>query len=159
MKRQAGDFVAVHQDPIWRDRANFIFFVPIGTQDGKAEWEQVWGTQTAEQRFVLCCIPFFVYGLALGDEVETDTDFVVQRVVQASGQITFRVWFGSQPAATRHELVREIEAMTPLLEWSSENLLALSARDETEAQKIADYLQAREEQGLLQYENGRARPA
>ena len=62
---------------------------------------------------------------------------------------------GAQDKAAREALVREIEAMKPLFEWSSENLLALSAPDGAEAQKVADYLQAREEQGLLQYETGR----
>ncbi|MEO8058662.1 MAG: DUF4265 domain-containing protein [Burkholderiales bacterium] len=157
MKYQAGEYEAVHHSPIWRDRANFVFATHLGTKDGKNEWEQLWGQKTAPQRFILCCIPFFAQDIALGDEVETDADFVLQEVVQRSGQLTFRVWFGSQDLAARQGLVREIEAMKPLMEWSSENLLALSARDEVEAKKIADYLQAREEQGLLQYETGRTR--
>jgi hypothetical protein len=52
-------------------------------------------------------------------------------------------------------LVREIEAMKPQMEWSSENLLALSVM-ETEAQLLADNLQIRENEGLLQYESGRS---
>ena len=155
MKYQAGEYEAVHQSPIWRDRSNFVFATHLGTKDGKSEWEQLWGQKTAPQQFVLCCIPFFARDLALGDVVETDADFVLRQVVRRSGQITFRVWFGSQDSTARQELVREIEAMKPLMEWSSENLLALSASDEVEAQKLADYLQAREEKGLLKYETGR----
>lgn len=155
MKYQTGEYEAVHQSPIWRDRSNFVFATHLGTKDGKNEWEQLWGRRTAPQRFVLCCIPFFARDLALGDEVETDADFVLQQVVQRSGQITFRVWFGSQDATARKKLVREIEAMKPLMEWSSENLLALSACDEGEAQKLANHLQACEKNGLLQYETGR----
>jgi len=155
MKYQTGEYEAVHRTPIWRDRANFVFAAHLGVKDGKNEWEQLWGQKTATHRFMLCCIPFFVQDIALGDEVETDADFVVQRVVHRSGQITFRVWFGGQNKATREALVREIEAMKPSMEWSSENLLALSASDEAEAQRIADYLQANEEKGLLQYETGR----
>jgi hypothetical protein len=150
----AGEYEAVHQLPIWRDRANFVFAAHLGTKDGKNEWEQLWGQKTAPQRFILCCIPFFAQGIALGDEVETNADFVLQRVVQHSGQITFRVWFGEQDSATRQESAREIEAMKPLMEWSSENLLALSV-PEAEAQRLADYLYSREQQGLLQYETGR----
>lgn len=33
---------------------------------------------------------------------------------------------GGQSVTTRQELVSEIEAMRPLMEWSSEDLLALS---------------------------------
>lgn len=156
MKYQIGEYEALHQEPVWRDRANFVFAAHLGTKDGKNEWEQLWGKKMATQyRFILCCIPFFAQNIALGDEVETDADFVLQRVVHHAGQTTFRVWFGAQGMAMREELVREVEAMKPLMEWSSENLLALSISDGVEAQKVADYLQAREEQGLLQYETGR----
>ncbi len=155
MKYQAGDYEAVHQSPIWRDRANFVFAAHLGKKDGKNEWEQLWGQKTASQRFLVCCIPFFLQDIALGDEVETDADFVLQRVIQRSGQVTFRVWFGAQEATTRQELVREIESMKPLMEWSSENLLALST-PEAEAQRLADYLHSREQQGLLHYETGRS---
>lgn len=154
MKYQAGDYVAVHHEPIWRDRSNSVFHAHIGTEDGVNQWEQLWGRKTGVTRFVLCCIPFFVYDLNLGDEVETDANFVLQKVTLRSGQITFRVWFDSQDMTTRQELMRDIESMKPFMEWSSENLLALSAHDELDAQKLADYLQVREVQGLLQYEAG-----
>lgn len=156
MKYQAGEYEAVHQAPVWRDRANFIFTAHLGVKDGKNEWEQLWGQKTGTCRFVVCCIPFFAQDIALGDEVETDVDFVLQRVVHRAGQTTFRIWFGEQDVATRETLVREIEAMKPLMEWSSENLLALSLSDDAEAQSVADYLQVREEQGLLLYETGRS---
>jgi hypothetical protein len=155
MKYQLGEYEAVHQEPVWRDRANFVFAAHIGTKDGNNEWEQLWGEKTAPHRFILCCIPFFTNDVALGDEVETDADFVLKRVIHHAGQVTFRVWFGAQDTATRTALVREIEALKPLMEWSSENLLALSTSDGGEAQKTADYLQAREEQGVLHYETGR----
>jgi hypothetical protein len=157
MKYQPGEYEAAHHEPVWRTRANFVFAAHIGTKDGKNEWEQLWGEKTATHRFILCCIPFFAHDIALGDEVETDADFVLKRVIQHAGQVTFRVWFGGQDAAARAALVREIETLKPLMEWASENLLALSASDGPEAQKIADYLQAREEQGVLHYETGRTK--
>lgn len=155
MKYQAGEHVAVHSAPIWRDRANLVFAAHQGTKGGKNEWEQLWGQEVAPQRYVVCCIPFFVHNVALGDEVEIDANFVLQRVVRSSGQVTFRVWFGGQDTATRQEIAREIEAMKPLMEWSSENLLALSV-PETEAQQLANYLQLRESEGVLRYETGRS---
>ena len=38
-------------------------------KDGKNEWEQLWGKEVGPQRCIVCCIPFFVYDVALGDEV------------------------------------------------------------------------------------------
>ncbi len=55
----------------------------------------------------------------------------------------------------RQAIVSEIEALETLIEWSSKNLMAISIKGELEAQKLADYLYALEEQGLLQYETGR----
>jgi hypothetical protein len=155
MKYQTGEHVAIHSEPIWRDRANFVFAAQQGTKDGKNEWEQLWGQEVAPQRYVVCCIPFFVHDIALGDEVEIDANFVFQRVVRPSDQVTFRLWFGSQNAITRQNLVREIEAITLLMEWSSENLLAVSV-PEAKARHFADYLQLRENEGVLQYETGRS---
>lgn len=127
-----------------------------GRRTGRTNGSSSGGQKTAPQRFILCCIPFFAQDVALGDEVDIDADLVLQRVVQHSGQITFRVWFGEQDSVTRQGSVREIEAMSSLMEWSSENLLALSVR-EAEAQRLADYLHSREQQGLLQYETGSSR--
>lgn len=154
MKYQAGDYEAGHPTPAWRERADFVFAARLETRDGRNEWEQLWGRKLAPRRFVLCCIPFFVSDLALGDEVETDADFVFQRVIKPGGQVAFRLWFGDQKASVRSGLVKEIETQAPVMEWSSENLLALSVA-EAEAQQLADYLHAREQLGLLRYETGR----
>ena len=91
----------------------------------------------------------------MGDLVETDENFIFRKVIQPSGQITFRVWFGSQNALERQKIVQEIETMKPLMEWSSENLLALSALDEVQAQELANYLHVSEGRQLLEYETGR----
>jgi hypothetical protein len=53
--------------------------------------------------------------LALGDEVEIDANFVLQDVVRRSGQTTLRVWFGALDEAIQEALMREIEAMKPLM--------------------------------------------
>jgi hypothetical protein len=41
------------------------------------------------------------------------------------------------------------------MEWSSENLLALSALEGQDAQNLANYLLAGENAGFLKYETGR----
>jgi hypothetical protein len=149
-----GDYVAVHQNPIWREKSNFIVRAHIGLKDGQNEWEQLWVKKIAGLRFTVCCIPFFVYDLALGDEIETDINHNFLRVVRPSGQATFRVWFGGQDANVRRDMITEIEAMRLSTEWFSENLVALSVQLGVEAQTIANFLCAREQKGLLQYETG-----
>ncbi|OWQ82897.1 hypothetical protein CDN99_27850 [Roseateles aquatilis] len=153
MKYQVDDFEASHASPVWRDRASFIFAAHLGSKDGINEWEQLWGERIAVNRFILCCIPFFVTNLALGDEVEIDANSILQRVVRPSGQVTFRVWFGGQDDVGRQTQVREIGDLNISMEWYSENLLALSVAA-TDAQRLADHLQVRENEGLLNYETG-----
>ncbi len=52
------------------------------------------GTSAGETEFTICCIPFFVYDIALGDTVGTDDSSTVRKVVKRSGRHVARVWFG-----------------------------------------------------------------
>lgn len=154
MVYQAGDYEAVHHQPIWRERANFIFAAYLGVKNGNNEWEQLWGQATESDKFVICCIPFFVRDLALGDVVEIDSNSILKNVVKRSGQVTFRVWIMSSDSVIRQEIKTKLDSMKLLMERSSENLVALSAPDNIEAQIASNYLRNCEELGLLQYETG-----
>lgn len=153
---QLGDYVAVHENPAWREKSDFIIRIYLEENEGRNEWEQLWVKRVGDRRFSICCIPFFAYNLALGDEVETDGNYVVQGVVKPSGQFTFRVWFGdSNNPGVKDEVLQQLEVMSVLFEWSSANLLAISARDSDQAQQLVDYLYARQNAGDLMYETGR----
>lgn len=143
----------VHKEPIWRDRANFIIAAPL-SDGGDVKTEQLWVRRDDESHFEICCIPFFVYDLALGDVVETDGDYVVRKVVSLSGRFVFRVWFG-ESSYPRDEMADELSARGALVEWSSRNLLAVDAADEEHAQFVANFLTERAQLGQLVYETGR----
>jgi hypothetical protein len=152
---------AVHPEPAWRERADFIIDAKL-PKGRRLQWEQLWARQVGPYRFEVCCIPFFVYDLALGDEVETgehgDERYVLQQVSRTSGHYTFRVWFGSDhPPSATEEVLNEVERLGCLFEWYSDNLLALDAPTDTLAQALADLLYAREQRGELEYETGRTR--
>lgn len=152
---QAGDYVAIHDHPVWRDKSDFIIRAYLEENEGRNEWEQLWVKRLDERRFSLCCIPFFAYDLALGDEVETDGSYVVQGVVKPSGQLTFRIWFGdSTKSEIKGDVSRQLETIGASLESSSANLLAVSAKDSDQAQEVADYLHTRQNDGDLMYETG-----
>lgn len=152
------DRIAVHLNPARRARANFVIRADIREQGSPRDFEQLWARRTSDQRFELCCIPFFAYDMALGDEVETDAAYLIERVVQPAGGFTFRAWFGDSSVAGAGDAA--VEALLGLgaeLEWYSENLLAVHAADERSAQQMADYLQATNQAGHLVYETGRTR--
>ena len=148
-----------HLEPVWRDRSNFIIAADISSQGTAAEYEQLWARQISGNQFELCCIPFFLSDVALGDLVETGVagprQYVISRVVTPSGRFVFRVWFG-QSSWSREEVAIALEDLGALLEWSSPNLLAVDARDAAHAQVIADFLADRESKGQLLYETGKA---
>lgn len=143
---------AVHEAPVWRDRSDFVIGAPLA-EEGRAE--QLWARQVSDQRFEICCIPFLLYDVALGDVVETDANYDVARVVEPSGRFVFRVWFG-EAFHPRQEIADELAELGALLEWCSANLLALDAADEAHAQTVADYLTEQERDGRLMFETGRS---
>lgn len=152
---QGGDYEAVHRNPLFRDRADFIISAYLGEKDSHSEWEQLWVKRLGERRFSLCCIPFFSYDLALDDEVETDENYVVKTVVKASGQHTIRIWFGNSPSpAVKVDVLQRLEKLGVQLEWSSDNLLAISACNSERAQEVQNYLYTRQSAGDLIYETG-----
>jgi uncharacterized protein DUF4265 len=158
MRAVQQEFV-VHQNPLWRERANFIINAELAETDRPRRFEQLQTRQLADHRFELCCIPFFVFDLALGDVVATSPrdglKYVLEKVVKPSGRYVFRVWFG-QPFEPRDEIASELEALGSLIEWSSRNLLAVDAADGEHAQSVADFLMEREKAGHLVYETGRS---
>jgi hypothetical protein len=127
---------AVHRDPVWRERADFLIAVNL-PEERRAE--QLFARRVDERRFELCCIPFFSYGLALGDVVETDDDFNVIGVHEASGRKVLRVWFG-EATIEPSEITRELAERGAQMEWSSENLLAIDAQDASHAASLSSYL-------------------
>jgi hypothetical protein len=143
---------AVHEAPVWRERANFVIGAPL-PEEGRAE--QLWARQLGDERFEICCIPFFVYDLALGDVVETNARFDLVRVIERSGRFVFRIWF-DDAFHSRQEIADALAELEALLEWSSPNLLAVDVEDEVHAQAIADYLAEQERAGRLTYETGRS---
>lgn len=150
------DYVARHNEPAWQSRANFIIVADITSNPDKGEWEQLWARKLSESRFQICCVPFFVYDLALGDEVETDADHVIRRVVRPSGHFTFRVWFGdSKNPDDRTRVMDLIRREGCEHEWSSQNLLAIDAPTQEKAENLADVLGSLQQGGQLTFETGR----
>lgn len=142
----------IHAEPVWRDQANFIIGAPLPESERA---EQLWARQVSDRRFQVCCIPFFLFDIALGDVVETDAHHDVVRVIEPSGRYVFRVWFG-ESFHPREDIAERLAEMGALLEWSSANLLAVDAADSDHAKEIADFLAEQEGAGRLKYEAGRS---
>lgn len=94
-----------HGDPVWRERANYIIQVSLelhGMQPGT--FEQLWTITRGEELYEVCCLPFFTYGIALGDVLRwTDRDRPAV-VASRSGRRLVRCAFADRDDAERsHE--------------------------------------------------------
>jgi hypothetical protein len=63
--------VVAHDHPIWRDRADFLIQVDLAPWGLAGGPEQLWARRVAVDRFEICCVPYFPYGIRLGDVVQT----------------------------------------------------------------------------------------
>ncbi|NJS13421.1 MAG: DUF4265 domain-containing protein [Sphingopyxis sp.] len=145
------DKISTHPEPFWRDRSDFIIVANIPEYD---RIEQLWARHISARQFELCCIPFFVYDMALGDVVETDDELCITKVTKPSGRFVFRVWFG-ESSHPQQNVVAELEALGGSIERSSTNLIAVDAPDAQVAQFLADLLKRHETQRNLMFETGR----
>lgn len=147
------EYIATHREPLQRERSDFVFLAALEVDSGEREWEQLWGRIVAQHRVEICCIPFFVYDLNLGDIVELDQNNVLARVITRSGLVTFRAWLEGMGPETRVKLLAEVDAISACHEWSSLNLVALSVH-QTQARELADLLERWATDGQLVYDTG-----
>ncbi|GAA1246213.1 hypothetical protein GCM10009633_19240 [Janibacter melonis] len=148
---------ALHEHPVWRDRSNYIVQAPLNIEDDletELEFEQLWTRQIDDSHFELCCIPFFLYDVALGDVLEVSEEGVVRRVKSTSGRYVFRVWLGDD-GYPRSKVEADLISLGSLTEWASNDLLAVDARNLSHAQEVADYLQMQANSGRLEFETGK----
>jgi Domain of unknown function (DUF4265) len=152
----AAEAFSTHPEPAWGDRANFVINAKL-PEEGR--FEQLRARQISDDTFELCCIPFFLYDVALGDVVQTEPadgrKYVLARVVKPSGHYVFRAYFG-RSAHPREEILERLHELGAVTEWSSATLLAIDALDVDHAQQVADFLQARADLGQLMFETGKS---
>jgi hypothetical protein len=153
--------IATHDFPVWREKADFIIASRLGEElgiDDLLEWEQLWARKVESNSFELCCIPFFAYGLALGDVVETkpfeSRNYVVNEVISHSGRRTFRVFF--QSLIRWNEIIDEITSLgcTVEVRWEHSNLIAVDVASVTDCDLLKAYLAKLEKQNEITWENG-----
>jgi len=153
-----------HPRPAWGERADSVLQMRIETGnaqlDNPPRYEEIYARDLGEGFFEVCCVPFFLYDLALGDTVKVGAhseNTIVEGVARESGQHTFRAYFGRtfMPAA-RDVLIDELSIMAGVVvEWYSDDLVGLSAANDAVANNLARWLETAMSRGQLQYETGR----
>ena len=80
----------VHQEPVWRSQANYVIQIVIPGEPETPEFEQLWTSSQQDGSHIVCCIPFFLYGISLGDRIQKLSDGGF-RILDPSGRISIRV--------------------------------------------------------------------
>lgn len=134
--------IVTHPNPIGRARTNYIQRLAID-QPASGRFEQVW-TYTEDQRiFELCCIPFFPYGISLGDRLTIAEDGSFD-VVEKSGHHTIRVVihdeaYAHERHAEFHDLIAATGARSETV-GHAPRYWAFDTDDAAHAQRLIDAL-------------------
>jgi hypothetical protein len=108
--------IATHDNPVGRERTNYILRVALAAEGMTGQFEQMWTRTEDKQRFELCCIPFFTYGLSLGDVITIADEQGAYRVDSKGGHRTIRFAIQDEEFAhRRHEEFHGALAATGVL--------------------------------------------
>jgi hypothetical protein len=119
------------------------------------EREQLWVKQVDDRRFVMRSLPFFTYGVAFDDEVETNEDLLLSRVVSRSGHRLLRVAVEREVAKAFHaEFHRLLTEERLLHEWRGFGYVSIDLPPQRDLSRLTAWLDPRAEAGTLLYEDG-----
>ena len=144
-----------HKSPVWAARSNYRLAMKV--DDAPFE-EELWARQKSDTEFEVCCIPFFIYDVNLGDTVRIvphNGKNLVLGVSEPSGHHTFRVWFKAMSPLLRDQVLEHAKSLGCEMEWFDEKLLALDAPDDATANQLARWLEEKRRGGGMDYETGR----
>ena len=102
--------ITIHESPVWRAKANFIIMADVSGRGLSGAYEQLWSRQMEHNQHEVCCIPFFTYGISLGDIVWVDKRpadgvYLLRSVVRRSGRCLLRIWSHSSVRSSLEEQV------------------------------------------------------
>ncbi|MFG3046720.1 DUF4265 domain-containing protein [Streptomyces sp. NPDC048241] len=144
-----------HEDPAWRGESNFMAMVDLTPFDLPGMREQLWLREVDEGgAYEVSCIPFYAYGVALGDVVGTSDAHDVVRVIRKSGRRAIRVLFTEpRPSVdSRSALRAAVESANLLSEWNGDRMVAIDFPDGSSSQPIVDCIQGEVEGGTAFWE-------
>lgn len=146
-----------HLRPVWAEHADAGIVVRIPDVEDALEHLAV--RRLGEDVFEVCCLPFSLYNVGLGDHIRvaglspTAPGTVADRVMYG-GRYLFRVALAEDEGANMDSVASAFLSMGFLVEEYGPVLLAVDAPDKDAADALAAYLQAGQDAGDWEYETG-----
>jgi hypothetical protein len=148
--------IATHAEPAARERCNYILRLDLTADDMPGHYEQMWTRTDDRERYELCCIPFFTYGLSLGDVISLTNADGAYRIEAKRGHRTIRIVVQDEAFAhERHEdLHGELARIGVLTEfWGHANsYCAVDIIDQAQADAVIQLLRPLSGAGTLVWE-------
>ena len=146
------DNIAWHYSPV--HASDFFIRADLSDFGMTGRYEQLWVKKESDKKFQICCVPFFTYGIALGDTVETDDDFTFQRTVSKGGHKTLRIAVANKSNQNHlHSVLQEwVEDSGLLYEWYSEGYLAVDLPPDAESHMKMSILDELDRNGEISME-------
>jgi hypothetical protein len=140
--------------PVWQSRANFLIRADLADHGMAGRMEQLWARKIDDKTFEICCIPFFTYGVALGDTVETDGGYFVRKVVRKGGHRTLRGAVANKDKANElHESIHgQLDRAGLVYEWYAPGYFAVDLPSPCKEGEIVPFLLDLANTGDLTYE-------
>ena len=132
----------------WTELPNYVI-EGKGLYGGSEVTEQLWARKMGDGSFILLCLPFYLYGLALSDRVTVEATGTL-KVVEPSGRQLLRVWFHT-PKDEPEQFDREVGERGGRTEWYSRNLVAIDC-SASGCIVLREWLSSLKSQGLIDLE-------
>ncbi|CAM5509818.1 hypothetical protein SXANM310S_03746 [Streptomyces xanthochromogenes] len=137
----------VHEQPVGRTSTNYIARADLAPFDLDGQVEQLWFKALNDGSYEVACIPFAVYGIALGDVVLLNNDDYVIEVVRNSWHRTLRLLFTPNvpPADVQRatdEIKTEIIAADLRSEWNGARHVAVDVPPDAEPTQLLAVMEA-----------------
>ncbi|MEU0435796.1 DUF4265 domain-containing protein [Streptomyces sp. NPDC006290] len=147
-----------HDDPVHRTGHGHLARVDLAPFDLEKRIEQLWLSKV-DDGYEVGCIPFWAYGLALGDVVAVSNDGYVSGIVRKSGRRVLRVLFLEPRPSTdsRVPLRGVLDSVGLLSEWNGDRFVAIDVPDESEMRQVYDVLNSEIQNGTAFGEWGDSR--
>lgn len=147
--------IVTHDEAAARDRTNYILRLDLTTDGQPGCFEQMWTRTDDQQQFELCCIPFFTYGLSLGDVISVDASRAYT-VVSKNGHQTIRIAIQDEAFAHEHheDFHGALVRLGMLIEFRghANGYCAVDISDQTQADALIEMLQPLVTAGTLVWE-------
>jgi hypothetical protein len=117
----------VHHSPVWSNEVDSLVRVDLDAFELPDSTELIWAHHLGGSSYLVCCIPFFPYGLALGDVMETDAQRTFLRVAEARGHRLLRIALlpGPRRAELRSTITQLLAEVKLLHEWHNQDYCAI----------------------------------